>query len=124
MIIRIHQLKAQTILGIYPEELETPREVILDIGLTIDPRPVLASDDIADTLDYAAISEHLVAWLATKRTGLAELLAEQLLDQLPKHPYLRSATLTLHKPGCVPGAEGISVTVSRDFTSHMQKNCL
>jgi dihydroneopterin aldolase len=55
-------LKVDTIIGIYDWEREIKQTVILDIEMAHDIKKAAATDDIEDTLDYKAVSQHVVSW--------------------------------------------------------------
>ena len=110
--IRLGGLRLRTTLGVYEAERLAPREVVADLRLAVDLRPAGRSDDLRDTMDYAALAERLRAVADGARFRLLEALAEALAAEALADPRVRGVDLVLAKPGAVPGAE-VSVRVRR-----------
>jgi 7,8-dihydroneopterin aldolase/epimerase/oxygenase len=63
-LVLIESLGVDTVIGVYDWERTITQRLVLDLELATDIRPAAADDDIALTLDYAAISEHIAAFAA------------------------------------------------------------
>jgi dihydroneopterin aldolase len=88
---------------------------ILDLDLQVDIAQAAATDDLAHTVNYAAVYELCRDIVTTERFALVETLLNRLLAAvLAAHPRVRSATLTIHKPHApIPGDHaGISLTAT------------
>ena len=72
----IEALEIDCVIGIYDWERKIRQPVVLDIEMAFDNRKPAASDDIADTLDYKAISKRLIQFVGESSFGLVETLAE------------------------------------------------
>jgi len=111
--VLIEGLEVRTVIGIYDWEREIRQSVRLDLEMAWDIRTAAASDDIADTLDYKAVSKRLIAFVEASEYGLIEALAEAcaaiVLNEFAV-PWLR---LKLSKPGAVRGSENVAVTIER-----------
>ena len=94
----------RTTIGFNPEERMAPRDLEADIRLAVDLRAAGRSDDLADTVDYAALAERLRAVAAAARFRLLESLAEALAAEALADPRVAAAEIALRKPGAVPGA--------------------
>jgi len=103
--IRLSGLSLETVLGVRPDERLSPRAVIADVRLFLDLGPAAASDDLSDTVDYAALAERLRAAARRSSFRLLEALAGALADEVLSDPRVRAAAVSLEKPGAVPGAE-------------------
>jgi dihydroneopterin aldolase len=112
-LVLIEGLEIRTVIGIYDWEREIRQMVRLDLEMAWDISLAGKSDDIADTLDYKAVSKRLIAFVEASSFGLIESLAEQcariLLDEF-NVPWLR---LKLSKPGAVRGSENVAVLIER-----------
>lgn len=97
-------LSLRTTVGVYPEERRDFRELEADVLLSADLRAAGRSDDLADTVDYAALAERLRAVAAASRFRLLEALAEALAAEALANPRVAAAEIVLRKPGAVPGA--------------------
>ena len=111
--VLIEGLEVRTVIGIYDWEREIRQSVRIDLEMAWDISAAAASDDIADALDYKAVSKRLIAFVEASQFGLIEALAEQcariVLDEFAV-PWLR---LKLSKPGAVRGSENVAVLIER-----------
>ena len=83
-------------------ELKRWREV-RDIPLVLQPKNS-PSDDLAATLDYAALHRRIVAIVAEESYALLERLAQRLLDLCFEDRRVCEATVRIEKPGLLDGA--------------------
>ncbi len=115
MIIRIKNLRAETLLGAYKEERLARRVVILNVQIAYDAQMAVASDRLQDTLDYADIEQRIVDSLATQKFVLLESLAEHVARLLMRDPKVQSATVEIDKPGALKNADSVAIihTLSR-----------
>ena len=112
-IVYIKELEIQTVIGIYDWEREIRQTVSMDLDMATDIRPAAATEDIAKTLDYKAVSKRLIAFIEAAEFMLIETMAEQVaaivLSEFPVG-WLR---LRLGKPGAVTGARDVGVIIER-----------
>jgi len=111
--VLIEGLEVRTVIGIYDWEREIRQTVRLDLEMAWDISKAAASDDIADTLDYKAVSKRLIAFVEGSSYGLIEALAEECARIVMNEfgvPWLR---LKLSKPGAVRGSENVAVMIER-----------
>ncbi len=112
-LVLIEGLEVRTVIGIYDWEREIRQTVRLDLEMAWDISKAGRSDDIADTLDYKAVSKRLISFVEASSFGLIEALAEAcariVLDEF-RVPWLR---LQLSKPGAVRGSENVAVLIER-----------
>ncbi len=112
-LVLIESLGVDTVIGVYDWERTITQRLVLDLELATDIRPAAADDDIAQTLDYAAISERVEAFAADHDFALVETFAERLAGMLREEfsiPWLR---LSVRKPGAVPSASAVGVRIER-----------
>lgn len=112
-IIFLRGLHIETLIGIYDWEREIKQTIILDAEMAADIRKAAASDHIADTLDYKAVSKRIIAFVESSEFYLVETLAERLAALLMSEfgiPWLR---LTLNKKGAIRGASDVGVIIER-----------
>ena len=72
--VLIEGLEVRTVIGIYDWEREIRQTVRLDLEMAWDISAAAHSDDIADTLDYKAVSKRLIAFVEGSSFGLIEAL--------------------------------------------------
>lgn len=111
--VLIEGLEVRTVIGIYDWEREIRQTVRLDLEMAWDISVATKSDDIADTLDYKAVSKRLISFVEASSFSLIESLAEHcakiVLEEFSV-PWLR---LKLSKPGAVRGSENVAVLIER-----------
>lgn len=111
--IRIRGLKTEGVIGLHAWERKVPRTLLIDLELATDSARAAARDRIEDALDYDAVSAAVIAHVAASQLNLVETLAEQLAALLRERFKVKWLSLTVHKPGAVPQAQDISVTIER-----------
>lgn len=111
--IRIRGLKAEAVIGVHAWERKLPRTLLIDLELATDAKHAAADDRIADALDYTAVSDAVIALIAASRVQLIETLAEQVAAMLREKFGVRWLSLVVHKPGAVPAAQDIAVSIER-----------
>ena len=89
-----------------------------DAGVHVVPRWDMASlpaatDAIADTLDYKAVSKRLIEYVSASEFGLVETLAERCAEIVLQEFGVRRLRLKLAKPGAVRGAKSVGVIIER-----------
>jgi dihydroneopterin aldolase len=112
MIIRISGLRVRGFHGVLAAERRDGQVFVIDAALTV---PAPATDDLADTVDYGALSERLEAIVAGDPVDLIETLAARLADACLADERVAAVEVTVHKPE-VPLAvtvDEVSVTVVR-----------
>ena len=112
-IVYIRELEVETVIGVFDWERERKQTVSIDLDLGCDIRAAARSDDIADALDYKAISHRVVNFVAASEFMLVEALAEAIagivLAEFPV-PWLR---LRVGKPGAITGSKDTGVIIER-----------
>lgn len=112
-LVFIRELQVNTIIGVYDWERGVRQTVVLDLEMATDNKRAAASDDIADALNYAAVSSRLLEFIENSEFQLIETMAEQVativLNEF-KVPWLR---LRLCKPGAVAQAKDVGILIER-----------
>jgi dihydroneopterin aldolase len=109
----IEALEIECVIGIYDWERKIRQPVVLDLEMDSDNRKPAASDDIADTLDYKAISKRLIQVVSESDFGLVETLAERCCAIVIEEFGVQRVRLKLAKPGAVRGAKAVGVILER-----------
>ena len=111
--IHIRQLKLSVVIGVSPRERQAPQAVIVDLALHTDLQVAGRSDQLTDTLDYAALVARVRKAVAKSRCQLLEALAEHIADLcLRGEPRIAAVDVTVAKPRALPGI-GVAVTMRR-----------
>lgn len=112
-IIYLHDLKIDTVIGIFEWERRVKQAVILDLDMGADIRKAAASDKIADTLDYKAVSKRLIEYVGANQFQLVETLAERVAEIVLKEFGISWLRLRVNKKGAVRGAVDVGVIIER-----------
>lgn len=111
--VLIESLEIETVIGVYDWERSIRQRLTLDLELATDIRPAAANDELAKTLDYAAISERIACFADEHEFALVETFAERLAQLLLNEFSVPWLQLTLRKPGAVPAAAAVGVRIER-----------
>lgn len=109
--VYIKGLRAEAVIGVYAWERDIRQALVLDLEMASDTARAATSDRIADALDYAAISERVIALVEGSEYQLIETLAEAVAAMIKADfavPWLR---LRVSKPGAVAAAEDVGVII-------------
>ena len=109
----IEALEVEALIGIYDWERRIRQPLLFDIEMQFDNRVPAASDDIADTLDYKAVSKRVSDYVSQSEFGLVETLAERVAAIILAEFTVAHVRLKLAKPGAVRGARAVGVIIER-----------
>ncbi|KGQ18326.1 Dihydroneopterin aldolase [Lysobacter dokdonensis DS-58] len=109
----IEGLQIDTLIGIYDWERRIRQPLVFDVEMEFDNRKPAATDAIADTLDYKAVSKRLIAYVSASEFGLVETLAERCAELILAEFPVARLRLKLSKPGAVRGARAVGVRIER-----------
>lgn len=112
-IIFLRGLQIDTVIGIYDWERQIRQTVIIDLELGTDIRRAAATDDIAHTLDYKAVSKRITAFVEESTFFLVETLAEKITGILLEEFSVPWVRLTLNKKGAISGATDVGIRIER-----------
>jgi 7,8-dihydroneopterin aldolase/epimerase/oxygenase len=99
--------------GANPGERDLTQPFDIEIVTELDLRVAQVSDDLADTLDYAALHRRIVEIVRTRSYALLERLAGDLLDAIFDDARVIRAQVTIEKPAILDGATP-GVTLARE----------
>jgi len=112
-IIYLHDLKIDTVIGIFEWERRVKQSVIIDLDMATDIGKAAASEDIADTLDYKAIAKRLIDFVGDSNFQLVETLAERIAEIVLAEFNVQWLRLRVNKKGAVRGAVDVGVIIER-----------
>jgi dihydroneopterin aldolase len=111
--IFLHELKVETIVGIWDWERQIRQSVNIDLEMGADVARAAATDNIDDTLNYKAVSKRVQQFVAESEFKLVETLAEKIAGLVLAEfdiPWIR---VSVSKPGAIRGARTVGVTIYR-----------
>ncbi len=99
--------------GVRPAEQELGARFVVDVALYTDLRTAGTSDDLAATVDYAAVHRCVRAVIEGPPLRLIEAVAERLATALlAEFPRVERVVVRVHKPQApIAGAVAVSVAV-------------
>ena len=116
-VVRICGLQPETIIGCYDWERTVKQRLEIDLELTADFGLAAETDDLRHALDYAAISEHVISFVSASQFELLEALSKAIIDEIFDRWPVSQITVHINKPGAVPAAScvGVSLTLARSL---------
>ena len=115
-LIEIKGIKSFGYHGVFESEKVTGQDFYVDVALEVDLTRASLSDDVADTIDYAEVTDLVVAEITGEPVSLIEKLAGNIADRIKaNYPQAVRVSVTVHKPQAPVKAEvkDISVTINR-----------
>lgn len=118
--IRITGIRATGFHGVYAWERERGQEFVVDVSMHTDTSPAARTDDIAHTVDYAAVAADVVALVTGEPVNLIETLAESIARRVLARDFVTAVDVTVHKPQADLGVsvDDVSVTIHRERGTH------
>ncbi|SFM02765.1 dihydroneopterin aldolase [Marinobacter zhejiangensis] len=111
--VLIEGLAVETVIGVYEWEREITQRLLIDLDMAWDNTVPASTDDVAQALDYAAVSGRVASYLDELQPQLLETAAEGLAACLQEEFGIRWLALTIRKPGAVPEARAVGVRIER-----------
>ena len=106
-------LQATSVIGCYDWERDIRQTLVIDLELKADFTRAAQTDALADALDYAAISQRVIAVCDESRFQLLEALAEHLAAIVLAEFSIQRLRVTITKPDAVAEADGVGVVIDR-----------
>ena len=107
MKLTLNSLSVRCILGDLPEERITPREVLVDVELTVPDRAG-ETDELGDTVDYAALAEKIRTALIAAKCRLIERAVKVVAEVCLNEPLVKSVHVSVTKPNSIPGLKQVT----------------
>ncbi len=111
--ILIENLRLQAILGVYEHERHQPQTVQISVRLETDTRAAAASDDLADCVDYDALTQRIRAHVRAAARRTVEALAQDIASLCLQIPQVTRVTVRVLKPEALPDVEAVGVEITR-----------
>ncbi len=110
--IRIHQLAVEAIVGTNPHEQTSPQPLRLNVTFEFDATAAVASDDLAEAVDYDAMCGKIATRLAERKYALIETLAQDVMALVVNDGRVTAAIVEVQKPSAVDAADYVSAVVT------------
>ncbi len=109
----VHELKVETIIGIWGWERKIRQTVSIDLEMGADIRRAAETDSIDDTLNYKAISKRVQQFVADSEFQLVETMAEKIAELVLQEFKVPWVQVRVSKPGAIRGAKNVGVLIRR-----------
>lgn len=96
--VAIHGLEVFGRHGVLAAEAELGQRFVVDLEIELSGAGSARSDDLADTVDYAALADAVAGIVAGPPVALLERLAGIIADRALAEPGARSVVVTVRKP--------------------------
>ena len=112
-IIFLHDLRIETVIGIWDWERKIRQTVAIDLDMAADIRKAAASDSVDDTLNYKAVAKRLQQFVGDSSFQLVETMAEEIAKTILTEFDVPWVQVCVNKPGAIRGAQGVGVKIRR-----------
>jgi dihydroneopterin aldolase len=101
--------------GVFAFERERGQRFEVDVCCWLDLTAAAESDNLAETLDYGQLSQHVVADIEGQPLNLIESLALRVIRTCLAAPGVQMVEVTVHKPQAPTQADltDVAVTLTR-----------
>lgn len=111
--IRLTGLRARGYHGVLDHERATGQTFLVDVVLEVDLDPAAATDDVAETVNYAEVAAAVERIITGDPVNLIETLAVTMADTvLAEFAKVTSVEVTVHKPQAPIPADFANVAVT------------
>lgn len=112
--ILVRDLTIDCIIGILPTERTTPQPLIVDVDLHVDFAASIASENVADTVNYAEVCMILEQLAVDGKYQLVETYAAHACSNLiDRYPEIQHIKITIKKPQAVANSRYVGVELEQ-----------
>jgi len=104
MKLKLNGIDVDCIIGERPDERERLQKLRVDVELTV-PDAAATSDELADTVDYAALTERIRAALVAAKCRMVERVAKVVCETCLTDPKVSFVRASVTKFGAIPHLE-------------------
>ena len=107
MKLKLNGIEVACVIGERPEERVRDQVLRVDVELEISDRAA-ETDQLADTVDYAALTDRIRRALVEAKCRMIERAVKVVCDVCRADGHVLSASVTVTKSGAVPGLASAS----------------
>ena len=112
--LHIRDLLLRCVLGVTDEERREKQDVLINVTLYADLSSACLSDQIAESVDYAAVKKRIIALVEESSCFLVERLAQRIADLCLEHPRVERVRVSVEKPAALRFARTVGVEIVRE----------
>jgi len=109
--LRITALSMTTRIGVHAWEQRISQKLLLDISIPVDLSS--CNNELANTIDYDALSQCVTSFVESNAFTLIETVAEQVAQLIKETFKVHRLTVSVSKPNAVKNAGNVCVSISR-----------
>lgn len=113
-IVFIKDLQLDIIIGVYDYERTTPQPISLTLEMEWDNRQAGSTDELGYALDYAKITDFIIAFAKQSEFFLVERFTEALAEKLLHTFSIKALTLEMSKLTAIANAQAVGVKIYRE----------
>ena len=110
MKLELNGIDVDCIIGERPDERTRTQRLRVDVVMTIDDT-VAETDELADTVDYAALTEQVRAALVAAKCKMIERAAKVVCDLCLKDTKVSAAKVRVTKSGVIEHLESATAVI-------------
>ncbi len=111
--IYLNELHTQTLIGILPYERAKKQTLVIGLELETDFTAAIASGNLEETIDYAALAEFVEHFAAQASYELIEAFGDGLAAAILRHFRADAVTVTLQKKGALRQTREVGLKMRR-----------
>ena len=110
MKLELNGIDVECIIGERPDERTRTQRLRVDVVLTIDDTAA-ETDELADTVDYAALTEGIRTVLVAAKCRMIERAAKVIADLCLADEKVSAAKVRVTKSGAIPRLESAAAVI-------------
>ena len=111
--IFLHELRVQTVVGIWEWERKIRQTVSIDLEMAADIARAAKNDSIEDTLNYKSVAKRVKQFVEDSEFQLVETMAEKIAETVLAEFELPWIEVRVSKPGAIRGVKNVGVLIRR-----------
>ncbi len=111
--IFLHNLKVDTVIGIWDWERKIRQTVVIDLEMSADIAKAASTDSVDDTLNYKLVAKRVQQYVGESSFQLVETLAERIAEIVTGEFDVDWVRVRVSKPGAIRGAQDVGVIIER-----------
>lgn len=112
--IFLNRQKVLTLIGVLPHERLEKQTLIVSLSLETDFTAAIATDNLCDTVNYAALAELVETFAAESQFQLIETFAGKLIELIwARFDCVNAVTVTIEKPNALKQTPMVGLVMRR-----------
>lgn len=112
--IFLEGFSVKTTIGVTPEELLEPTQLVLRLRLGCDLSTATRSDRLEDTVDYAQLADEVDTVLSSRSFSLLEHAAQTVINHLfAQFELIDNIYVEIEKPGILTNVDRTGICLER-----------